>query len=90
MKLVDHDGRTCMAYAKAAASLAAAKLQTSSNVGTELSAATTRGLVELLVTNGCPDVSCVSSSGTLPRRRGSVGRKDPPMPPFEKLPSSVI
>lgn len=55
----------------------------------ELSVAATTSLVELLVSNGCPEVT----SGTLPRRRGSIGRRsggDSSVPPFDKLPSSVI
>lgn len=91
MSAVDHEKRTCLAYARAAASVAAVKAQTLNSVSAEISAATTRNLVELLLTNGCPDVSCVTSSGgTLPRRRGSVGRKDQTLPPFEKLPSTSI
>ncbi|XP_063906737.1 centaurin-gamma-1A isoform X2 [Zophobas morio] len=85
VKAVDQDGRTCLAYARAAASIAAAKLQTSNSVTADLSAAASRSLVDLLLSYGCPEVSCVPGSGTLPRRRGSQT-----MPQFEKLPSSVI
>ncbi|PSN36242.1 Centaurin-gamma-1A [Blattella germanica] len=86
-------GRTCLAYARAANSLALNK--SSGGVGggsgpcAELSVAATTSLVELLLANGCPEVT----SGTLPRRRGSVGRRgggDSSVPPFDKLPSSVI
>jgi hypothetical protein len=52
VKLLDHDGRTSVSYAR------------SSGV-TEL--------VELLLNNGCPDVTL---SGTLPRRKNSVTRKN--------------
>lgn len=93
MKAIDHEGRTCLAYAKAASSLALSKTSGSggNNGGpcVELSAAATSSLVELLLANGCPEVT----SGTLPRRRGSVGRRsggDGTVPPFDKLPSSVI
>lgn len=83
---IDHDGRTCLAYARAAASIAAAKSHTgSAAVTAEISAATSRALVELLLSNGCPEVSSVPGSGTLPRRRGNQQIQQ-----FEKLPSSVI
>lgn len=85
MSAVDQDGRTCLAYARAAASVAAAKSQSGNAVSAEVSAATSRALIELLLSNGCPDVSSVPGSGTLPRRRGSQQ-----LLPFEKLPSSVI
>lgn len=71
VKAVDQDGRTCLAYAKAAASIAAAKLQSNGSVAADVSAAASRSLVELLLSYGCPEVSCVPGSGTLPRRRGS-------------------
>lgn len=83
VKSVDQDGRTCLAYARAAASIAAAK--STNSVNAEVCLATSRGLVELLLSYGCPEVSCVPGSGTLPRRRGSQA-----LPPFDKLPSSVI
>jgi len=93
LKAVDHEGRTCLAYARAAQSLALSKSSGGGNspaVGNgELSVAATTSLVELLVSNGCPEVT----SGTLPRRRGSIGRRtggDSSVPPFDKLPSSVI
>ena len=90
MKAVDHEGRTCLAYARAANSLALNK-SSGGGVGpcAELSVAATCSLVELLLANGCPEVT----SGTLPRRRGSVGRRaggDSSVLPFDKLPSSVI
>lgn len=93
LKAVDHEGRTCLAYARAAQSLALSKSSGGGNsiaVGNgELSVTATASLVELLVSNGCPEVT----SGTLPRRRGSIGRRsggDSSVPPFDKLPSSVI
>ena len=52
VKLLDHEGRTCISYAR--------------NSGvTEL--------IDLLLNNGCPDVTL---SGTLPRRKNSVTRKN--------------
>lgn len=83
MKAVDQEGRTCLAYARAAASIA--KSQSGNSVNAEVSAAASRGLVELLLSYGCPEVSNVPGSGTLPRRRGSQV-----LPTYEKLPSSVI
>lgn len=83
MKAVDQEGRTCLAYARAAASVA--KSQSANLVSTEVSVASSRGLVELLLSYGCPELSNVPSSGTLPRRRGSQV-----LPTYEKLPSSVI
>ncbi|XP_018571425.1 centaurin-gamma-1A isoform X2 [Anoplophora glabripennis] len=85
VKCVDQDGRTCLAYAKAAASIAAAKYQSTNSLNADVSATTSKSLVELLLSYGCPEVSSVSISGTIPRRRGSQS-----MPQFEKLPSSVI
>ncbi|XP_044742193.1 centaurin-gamma-1A [Chrysoperla carnea] len=89
-KAVDHEGRTCLMYA-----LAAAKAHTAAaggnGVSSELATATARGLIELLLANGCPDIAAISASGgTLPRRRGSVGRREPGLTSYEKLPSSVI
>lgn len=66
-----------MAYAKAAASLAAAKTH-------HYSVEATTALVELLISLGCVDTVPLTASGTLPRRRDTLG------PSFEKLPSSVI
>ncbi|KAJ8961517.1 hypothetical protein NQ318_014767 [Aromia moschata] len=71
VKCVDQDGRTCLAYAKAAASIAAAKYQSTNSLNADVSATTSKSLVELLLTYGCPEVSSVSISGTIPRRRGS-------------------
>ncbi|KAJ8969451.1 hypothetical protein NQ317_017100, partial [Molorchus minor] len=85
VKCVDQDGRTCLAYAKAAASIAAAKYQSTNSLNTDISVTTSKSLVELLLSYGCPEVSSVSVSGTIPRRRGSQG-----MPQFDKLPPSVI
>jgi hypothetical protein len=94
VKAIDHEGRTCLAYARAASSLALSKSSAGGGGSgggpcVELNAAATSNLVELLLANGCPEVT----SGTLPRRRGSVGRRsggDGSVPPFDKLPSSVI
>lgn len=44
----------------------------------------TNALVELLTGLGCSDPIPLTASGTLPRRRDTLG------PSFEKLPSSVI
>ncbi|GFG28896.1 hypothetical protein Cfor_04396 [Coptotermes formosanus] len=78
LKAVDHEGRTCLAYARAAQSLALSKPSGGGNnsaVGNgELSVAATTSLVELLVANGCPEVT----SGTLPRRRGPGGGQSDP------------
>nr|CAH7721957.1 unnamed protein product [Callosobruchus chinensis] len=66
VKCVDQDGRTCLAYAKAALSIATAKNQP------EASISQCRALVELLLSYGCPETATtVSISGTIPRRRGS-------------------
>lgn len=76
-----------------AASLAAAKCQSTTINNTvnggdasTVSAATSKSLVDLLLSYGCPEVSCVPSSGTLPRRRVTTQV----LPQFDKLPSSVI
>ena len=50
MKTVDHDGRTCVSYARSSAS-------------------GNSDLIDLLLNNGCPDVS---TGGTLPRRKNSL------------------
>lgn len=55
------------------------------SVNAEISTVMTKGLVDLLLSYGCPEVSCVPSSGTLPRRKGSQA-----LPSIEKLPSSII
>lgn len=79
IKQTDHEGRTCLAYAKAALSLATAKtINPSPHI---YSVEATTGLVELLTGLGCTtDAMPLTSSGTLPRRN-TVG----PL-----LPSSVI
>lgn len=64
VKIIDHDGRSCVSYAR------------SSGVSE---------LIELLLNNGCPDVSF---SGTLPRRKNSVSRKNDLH--AEKVTSSVL
>ncbi|KAG5891814.1 hypothetical protein JTB14_027776 [Gonioctena quinquepunctata] len=87
VKCVDQDGRTCLAYAKAAASIATAKSQSTNSLNLEISAATCKSLVELLLSYGCPEVSSVSISGTIPRRKGS---QTPAAPQYDKLPSSVL
>lgn len=96
IKQTDHEGRTCLSYAKAALSLATARLSTGAgalststtivepNSMQPYSFDTTTSLVELLNGLGCTDPSPLTASGTLPRRRDTLG------PSFEKLPSSVI
>ncbi|CAG9864076.1 unnamed protein product [Phyllotreta striolata] len=66
VECVDQDGRTCLAYAKAAASIAKAKSQTDADV----SEAACKALVDLLLCLHCPEAASVSISGTIPRRRG--------------------
>ena len=64
VKSVDHDGRTCISYARNCSNGAAG----GGGVNQEL--------VELLLNNGCPDVAL---TGTLPRqhqRRNSLTRGD--------------
>ncbi|XP_050295837.1 centaurin-gamma-1A isoform X2 [Anthonomus grandis grandis] len=85
VKAVDQDGRTCLAYAKAAASIAAAKCQASKGSSSDMNAANSKNLVELLLSYGCPEMATVAISGTIPRRRGSQSQQQ-----YEKLPSSVI
>ncbi|XP_076253397.1 centaurin gamma 1A isoform X3 [Rhynchophorus ferrugineus] len=83
IRAVDHDGRTCLAYAKAAANAAESKSSTAkSAMGVS---ADSKHLVDLLMTNGCPEEATVAISGTIPRRRGSQT-----LPQYDKLPSSVI
>ncbi|XP_053672946.1 centaurin-gamma-1A [Anopheles nili] len=83
LKHVDNDGRSCLTFAKAANSLAAAKQATNSphHVNVE----TTSALVELLTSLGCTDPAPFSASGTLPRRRETIDQAT-----FEKFSSSVI
>ncbi|XP_057669658.1 centaurin-gamma-1A [Diorhabda carinulata] len=72
VKCVDQDGRNCLAYAKAAASIAAAKSQTCTNSqDVEVSSVACKSLVELLLSYGCPEATTVSISGTIPRRKNS-------------------
>ncbi|XP_050101349.1 centaurin-gamma-1A isoform X2 [Anopheles aquasalis] len=83
LKHVDNEGRSCLTFAKAANSLAAAKQATNSphHVNVE----TTAALVELLTSLGCTDPAPFSASGTLPRRRETIDQAT-----FEKFSSSVI
>ncbi|XP_058060428.1 centaurin-gamma-1A isoform X1 [Anopheles bellator] len=83
LKHVDNEGRSCLTFAKAANSLAAAKQATNSphHVNVE----TTAALVELLISLGCTDPAPFSASGTLPRRRETIDQAT-----FEKFSSSVI
>ncbi|XP_066138052.1 centaurin-gamma-1A isoform X1 [Euwallacea fornicatus] len=84
VKAVDQDGRTCLAYARAAASIAIAKCTASKGGTLDTSAANCKHLVDLLISYGCPEMATVAISGTIPRRRGSTQQQ------YEKLPSSVI
>ncbi|KAH8400525.1 hypothetical protein KR222_002978 [Zaprionus bogoriensis] len=121
IKHTDHEGRTCLAYARAAQSLATAKSMkaaaalaagatapaaagaattsaSSTTQPTPASAAAANGgipapqynvedttaLVELLVGLGCPESAPLTASGTLPRRRDTLGT------PYEKSVSGVI
>lgn len=93
-KQTDHEGRTCLTYAKAANSLAIVKQ--SQNTPHHVNAETTKSLVELLVSLGITDPVPLmgGSGGTLPRRQstssnggtnGSLGANN-----YEKMPSSVV
>lgn len=92
LQQVDHEGRTCLSYAKAAFSLASTHLANESAKAGEASLKlssvdATKALVEMLVNLGCSDPPLpVTSTGTLPRRRDPTLRSNM----FEKLPSSVI
>lgn len=92
LQQVDHEGRTCLSYAKAAFSLASAHLANESTKSNEAplklsSVDATKALVEMLVSLGCSDpLPVASTGGTLPRRRDPTLRSNM----FEKLPSSVI
>ena len=75
VKSVDHDGRTCISYARNCSNGAVGSGGSGGSVNQEL--------VELLLNNGCPDVAL---TGTLPRqhqRRSSLTRGD-------KITSSVL
>ncbi|XP_040569341.1 centaurin-gamma-1A isoform X1 [Lepeophtheirus salmonis] len=64
VKCIDHEGRSCISYARNSCS---------------------QELVELLLNNGCPDVTL---SGTLPRRKNSVSSRKNDV--FDKITSSVL
>lgn len=88
---MDHEGRTCLSYAKAAFTLASTHLANESTKSNEASLKlnsvdATKALVEMLVSLGCSDPLPVASTGTLARRRDPTLRTNM----FEKLPSSVI
>ncbi|XP_044755941.1 centaurin-gamma-1A isoform X2 [Coccinella septempunctata] len=86
VKSIDQDGRTPLAYARAALSIAIAKSQTNNTPNSEANVASCRSLIELLISYGCPELSTfVPGSGTLPRRRGSQAIQH-----LEKLPSSIL
>lgn len=87
---MDHEGRTCLSYAKAACSLASTHLTHETPMAGEgslklSSIDATKALVDLLVNLGCSDPLPITSTGTLPRRRDTLRPNV-----FEKLPSSVI
>ena len=76
VKSVDHDGRTCISYARNCSN-------GTIGGGGGSSSSINQELVELLLNNGCPDVAL---TGTLPRqhqRRNSLTRGD-------KITSSVL
>ncbi|XP_045467912.1 centaurin-gamma-1A isoform X2 [Harmonia axyridis] len=86
VKSIDQDGRTPLAYARAALSIAIAKNQTNNTANSEANVSTCRSLIELLISYGCPELSTfVPGSGTLPRRRGNQAIQH-----LEKLPSSIL
>ncbi len=96
LKQTDHEGRTCLTYAKAANSLAIVKQ--SNAKPHHVTAETTTALVNLLQTLGCTDPHPLTGStnsvgphpnsgGTLSRRRETIGSGPAS---FEKVPSSVI
>ncbi|EDW27352.1 GL21243 [Drosophila persimilis] len=103
IKHTDHEGRTCLAYARAAQSLATAKSMkaaAAAQAGTtvpppappanggipapQYNVEDTTALVELLEGLGCPEAAPLTASGTLPRRRDTLGT------PYEKSVSGVI
>merc|ERR1712170_208982 len=67
VKTVDHDGRTCVSYARTSGSTASADL------------------VELLLNNGCPDITL---NNTLPRRKNSLSSRKTDV--LDKVTSSVL
>lgn len=90
LQQVDHEGRTCLSYAKAAFSLASTHLTHESSKANDAplklsSIDATKALVDMLVNLGCSDPLPITSTGTLPRRRDTLRANM-----FEKLPSSVI
>lgn len=88
LTLHDHEGRTCLSYAKTASSLASTHSANSTENSGQNGLSTqdtTKELVDMLVNLGCSDPSPITSSGTLPRRRDMLRPSV-----FEKLPSSVI
>lgn len=86
LALQDHEGRTCLSYAKAALSLASSTNDKENSGPDGLSSQdTTKELVAVLVNLGCSDPLPITSTGTLPRRRDMLRTSV-----FEKLPSSVI
>lgn len=83
LKHIDHEGRSCLTYAKAANSLAAARQ--ASNTPHHVNVETTSALVELLTSLGCTDPAPFTASGTLPRRRETIDQGT-----FEKFSSNII
>ncbi|XP_062548674.1 centaurin-gamma-1A [Armigeres subalbatus] len=83
LKHIDHEGRSCLTYAKAANSLAAARQ--ASNTPHHVNMETTSALVELLTSLGCTDPAPFTASGTLPRRRETIDQGT-----FEKFSSNII
>lgn len=92
-KQTDHEGRTCLTYAKAANSLAIVKQ--SANQQHHVNSETTKALVELLVSLGITDPVPLTTSGTLPRRQSTSSNGGPNTGAgasnnYEKVPSSVV
>uniref|UniRef100_A0A8D8FPD2 Centaurin-gamma-1A n=1 Tax=Culex pipiens TaxID=7175 RepID=A0A8D8FPD2_CULPI len=83
LKHIDHEGRSCLTYAKAANSLAAARQ--ASNTPHHVNVETTAALVDLLASLGCTDPAPFTASGTLPRRRETIDQGT-----FEKFSSNII
>ncbi|KAL1500873.1 hypothetical protein ABEB36_006298 [Hypothenemus hampei] len=81
VKAVDQDGRTCLAYAKAALSIAIAKCGPGNVAAFDVSMSNCKNLVDLLIAHGCTEMATVAISGTIPRRKPGQ---------FEKTPSSII
>ncbi|XP_065217924.1 centaurin-gamma-1A isoform X1 [Planococcus citri] len=76
VKIVDHEGRTCLSYVHNA------KPQSDSN------GASVAILKDLLINSGCPDSN--NFNGKSNNCAGTLSRQKNHVPPLDKLPSSVI